>query len=136
VHYLVLVGEQVVDRRVIERATLALSSIAWPVVAISWMNRMTRALRPSLARDPELVAAYVATSYIVDTPNRRTVLRVGQRNRVFEHLLALLEPIDALLDGLKVGQRAAEPPVVHIEHAAPLGLFANRILRLFLRADE
>ena len=51
------------------------------------MNRMTRALRPSLAHDPQLVAAYVATSYIVDTPNRRTVLRVGQRNRVFEHLL-------------------------------------------------
>jgi Protein of unknown function (DUF3293) len=48
---------------------------------------MTRACRPSLARDPALVAEYVATSYIVYTPNRRTVLRVGQRNRVFERLL-------------------------------------------------
>ena len=51
------------------------------------MNRMNWAGRPFLARDPALLAAYVATSYIVDTPNRRTVLRVGQRNRVFEHLL-------------------------------------------------
>jgi hypothetical protein len=46
-----------------------------------------RVLRPAPARDPELVAAYVATSYIVDTPGQRIALRVGQRNRVFERLL-------------------------------------------------
>ena len=46
-----------------------------------------RALRPARVRDPALVAAYVATSYIVDTPSERIALRIGQRNRVFERLL-------------------------------------------------
>jgi hypothetical protein len=51
------------------------------------MSWMTWPRRPSLAADRELVAAYVATSYIVDTPNGRTALRIGQTNREFERLL-------------------------------------------------
>jgi hypothetical protein len=46
-----------------------------------------RALRAAPVRDPALVAAYAATSYIVDAPNQRIALRLGQRNRVFERLL-------------------------------------------------
>ena len=58
-----------------------------PVVAIHRLSGKMRALRPAPARDPALVAAYVATSYIVDTPSQRIALRIGQRNRLFERLL-------------------------------------------------
>jgi len=40
------------------------------------------------------------------------------------------------LDGLEVGEHAAEPALVHVGHAAALGLVPDRVLRLLLRADE
>src|SRR5262249_50052125 len=46
------------------------------------------------------------------------------------------EAVDRLLDRLEVRQHAAEPARVHVERAAALGLLADRVLRLFLRADE
>ncbi len=56
--------------------------------------------------------------------------------RVLEHLLELLQALDRLLDGLKVRQHAAEPPRVDVEGSAALGLLADGVLGLLLRADE
>ena len=39
-------------------------------------------------------------------------------------------------DGLEIRQHATEPAVVHIEHAAAVGLFTHDILGLFFGADE
>ena len=44
--------------------------------------------------------------------------------------------IEALADGLEVGQRAAEPALGHVRHAAARGLFLDDVLRLLLGADE
>ena len=55
---------------------------------------------------------------------------------VVGHFLQLLEPFDALPDGLEVGQRAAQPPVMDIGHAAAFRLFPDRILRLLLGPHE
>ena len=55
---------------------------------------------------------------------------------VAEDRLDLLEALDRLADGGEVGERAAQPAVVHVEHAAAVGLLENGILRLALGADE
>ena len=52
------------------------------------------------------------------------------------HALVFLHLVDALLDGLEVGEHAAEPTLVHIRHAALLGVRLNRILSLTLGTDE
>ena len=51
------------------------------------MIRMQQARSPAFAHDPALVGAYIATSYVVKTPNGRTALRIGQSNPAFERLL-------------------------------------------------
>src|SRR5881397_85444 len=51
-------------------------------------------------------------------------------------LLQLLQPLDLLLDGLKVGERAAQPALGHVERPAALRLRLEDILELFLGADE
>jgi hypothetical protein len=51
------------------------------------MIRMKQARRPAFAHDPALVRAYIATSYVVSTPNGRTALRIGQSNPEFERFL-------------------------------------------------
>jgi hypothetical protein len=48
----------------------------------------------------------------------------------------MLQTLDRLRDGLPVGQRAAQPAVVHVELRATLGCFGDRFLRLTLGADE
>src|SRR5690606_2723132 len=48
----------------------------------------------------------------------------------------LLEPADRLLDGAEVGQRAAQPALGHVWHAAALGLFLDRLARAALGAHE
>ena len=53
-----------------------------------------------------------------------------------EDALDLLQTMDRLADRGEVGQRPAEPAGVHVEHAAAVGLFVDRILGLALRADE
>ena len=45
------------------------------------------ASRCAAARDPALVSAYLATSYRVDAPGGRIVLRIGQRSRPLERVL-------------------------------------------------
>src|SRR5437763_14318943 len=52
------------------------------------------------------------------------------------HLLRRLEPVDAALDGLEVGERAAQPPVHHVELAGPRRFLDHGVLRLLLGADE
>ena len=53
-----------------------------------------------------------------------------------ELLVDRLQPRDRLRDGLPVGQRAAEPAVVHVVLRRPLGRVRDRLLRLPLGADE
>ncbi len=53
-----------------------------------------------------------------------------------ELLVDRLQPGDRLRDGLPVGQRAAEPAVVHVVLRRALGRFRDRLLRLPLGADE
>ena len=55
---------------------------------------------------------------------------------VVKDRLELLETLDRLADGREIRQRATEPAVVHVEHAAAVGFFENRVLRLALGADE
>ncbi len=50
--------------------------------------------------------------------------------------LELLHPLKALVNGLEVGQHAAEPTVVHIRLADPRRLLGDGLLRLLLGADE
>ena len=52
------------------------------------------------------------------------------------HLFDLLHAGDGLLDGLEIGERAAEPAFRHIELAAFLGGFLDGLLGLLLGADE
>ena len=64
-------------------------------------------------------------------------LLLGQvRFFIGQQHLDLFEAFDRLPDGAEVGHRAAEPAVVHVEHATALGLFANSILSLALGADK
>ena len=51
-------------------------------------------------------------------------------------LVDLLEPVDRLRHGLPVGQRAAEPAVVHVVLRGALGGIGDRLRRLALGADE
>ena len=51
-------------------------------------------------------------------------------------LLELLEPLQPLVDGLEVGEHAAEPALVHVRHADALRLLSDGFLCLLLRADE
>ena len=60
----------------------------------------------------------------------------GRQAAVGLSLLQLLEALDGFLDGGPVGQCAAQPAVVDVEHPAALGLFLNRFLRLAFGADE
>src|SRR3954451_10140114 len=55
---------------------------------------------------------------------------------VAENGLDFLETLDRFADGREIRERAAEPAVVHVEHAAAIGLFENRVLRLAFGADE
>ena len=52
------------------------------------------------------------------------------------HALVLEHLADALGHRLEVGEHAAEPTLVHVGHAALLGVAAHGILRLLLGADE
>src|SRR6266403_2616610 len=55
---------------------------------------------------------------------------------VGRHLLQRLQAIDAALDGLEVGQRAAQPAIGDVELAGARRLLDHRVLRLLLGADE
>src|SRR5882757_11232571 len=50
--------------------------------------------------------------------------------------LELLEPLQPLVDGLEVGEHAAQPALVHVGHADTGGLLGDRLLRLLLGTDE
>ncbi len=58
------------------------------------------------------------------------------KSSVRSHGVDLVQALDTALDGLEVGQHAAEPSLVDIVHAASLGLSLDSILCLLLRADE
>ena len=61
---------------------------------------------------------------------RQFLLRVRQNG------LELLQALDGAADRGEVGERSTQPAVVHVEHAAAIGLFENGVLRLALGADE
>ena len=52
------------------------------------------------------------------------------------HALVLLHLGDALGDRLEIGEHAAQPALVHVGHAALLGVGADGVLGLALRADK
>ena len=52
------------------------------------------------------------------------------------HRLEIAQPAEAALDGREVGEQAAEPALVHVEHAAALRFLGDDVLRLALGADE
>ena len=52
------------------------------------------------------------------------------------HLLDLAQLVDAALNGLEVGQHAAQPTLVDIEHFAALGFLLDGFLGLLLGAYE
>ena len=55
---------------------------------------------------------------------------------VLLHPVDLVQAVDTGLDGLVVGQHAAQPAVVDIEHVAALGFALDAFLGLLLGADE
>ena len=55
---------------------------------------------------------------------------------VFGHGFQQLESLDGFLKRDPVGERAAEPAVVHVEHSAALRFFLDGFLRLALRAQK
>src|SRR5579864_4022030 len=52
------------------------------------------------------------------------------------HGLEVAQALQTALDRREIRQEAAEPPLIHEVHAAALGLFGDRVLRLALRAHE
>ena len=61
---------------------------------------------------------------------QRIVAAVG------DHRLEVAEPAEAALNRGEVGQQAAQPALVDVEHPAALCLFGNHVLRLPLGAHE
>ena len=51
-------------------------------------------------------------------------------------LFELLEALEPLVDGLEVGEHAAEPTLVDVGHADPRRLLGDGLLGLLLGADE
>src|SRR2546425_3837030 len=66
----------------------------------------------------------------------RSLLGVVLELALGDALLQLLEPLDLLLDGLEVGQRAAQPALGHPERTAALRLGLDNVLELLLGAAE
>src|SRR5690606_34974231 len=64
------------------------------------------------------------------------LLREAQDRLVLEHLLELLEALDARPDRLEVREQAAEPALVDVRHAAAPRLGGEDLLGLLLGADE
>ena len=52
------------------------------------------------------------------------------------HLIEFLKALHRFLHGDPVGQKATQPAVVDIEHAAAVGFFGDGVLRLPLGSDE
>ena len=48
----------------------------------------------------------------------------------------LLHPLDAELDGAKIGERSAEPSTIDVMSAAALGFLHDGCLNLFLGSDK
>jgi hypothetical protein len=82
-------------------------------------------------------AAEVALQLLELTPeDQRLLLRHGVELARRAHALVLSHLADALGDGLEVREHAAQPPLVHVRHAALVGVRSDRVLSLLLRADE
>ena len=52
------------------------------------------------------------------------------------HRFEIAQPAEAALNRREVGEEAAEPALVDVEHAAALRFFGDDVLRLALGADE
>ena len=52
------------------------------------------------------------------------------------HIIQFLKALDRLLHRDQVGEQAAQPALVDVEHAAAVGFFRDGVLRLALGADE
>ena len=53
-----------------------------------------------------------------------------------ESRVQVVQPVDPLADRVEVGQQAAQPALVHVQHAGLLGDVPDRVLGLLLGPDE
>ena len=105
------------------------------------MQAYTKALVRELEadQDSDLVQSHPvnAVYFLQLAPQQQAFLLVhAVHAAVFHHRRQLLQPGNGLLDGLEVGEHAAEPAPVHVGHAAALRRLAHRVLGRALGADE
>ena len=67
---------------------------------------------------------------------RDLLLRERVEAAVGGHRFEVAQPAEAALNGREVGEEAAEPALVDVEHAAALRFFGDDVLGLALGADE
>ena len=67
---------------------------------------------------------------------KRLLLRHGVELTRVAHALIFLHLVDALRDGLEVGQHATQPTLVYVGHATLLGVRLDRVLYLALGSHE
>jgi len=75
-----------------------------------------------------------ARSFAAD--HRLLLLAVLGERAVGVHLLDLLEAFDGGLDGVEIGERAAQPALGHVKLAAFLRGVLDALLRLFFGAHK
>ena len=51
-------------------------------------------------------------------------------------VVEVIQPVDALFDGLEIGQHAAQPAVVDVKHLAAVGFFVNGFPGLLFGAHK
>src|SRR5690242_7543947 len=100
---------------------------------------LLRVDHPDGARHPGHVAdAAERALQLVLLPGEDQLLLLGERRVAagLLHDLELLEALEPLVDGREVGEHPAQPALVHVRHADPLGLLGDDLLGLLLGADE
>src|SRR5829696_6726909 len=95
---------------------------------------------PHRARDPGHVpdaAEGLRELVLLAAQDQQLLLGHARAGHVVEvELLELLEALQPPVDGLEVGEHAAQPALVHVRHPDPGRLLGDRLLGLLLGADE
>jgi hypothetical protein len=100
------------------------------VTDIDHENRVRQAAM--LLTPPRLRSSFSARARAL----QNFLLGQTRESTVFLHRVEIFEALDRLLDGLEVGERAAQPAVADIGHAAADRLGLDRITGRTLGADE
>ena len=78
-----------------------------------------------------------STVHLAALPLEPDTFLLGQmRLLIAEGRLDVFEALNRFADGTEVGHGPAQPPVIHVEHSAALGLLADSVLSLTLGAHE